>query len=356
MQIHDLKYTALAVLLMSSGVAYAQPGGGVRQFGAVTANDCTSWLSNNVIQDAGACPPAGGGFPITLGSTSIAANSTTTSVTGLSIAAGASNTLAASTFNGQAITTGTGTLTLGSATLNAGAGGTLASMAYQASTAVSITGGAAALTTGLSYIPASGNATVTIGQGTTGTNAAVAIFNGGSGTAGGGNVQFQSNGVFTGGVGNQASLFGSGTATTLTLLAPASTNIQIWANNSQTVVFNTQLTSCTGVSTTAGQVISCTVSAKRFKNQEGYLNPNTAYIRSAHLRTALFSYKNPKRFDALHHIGFYADDVCVMDERLCNRLPDGSIQGYDERGVIAYLWAAQHASIWTKVLVSVGLK
>lgn len=54
--------------------------------------------------------PVTNGFPITLGTTVITGNSTVTSVTGLSIAAGGSNTLAATSFAGNGCTLGTDNL------------------------------------------------------------------------------------------------------------------------------------------------------------------------------------------------------------------------------------------------------
>jgi hypothetical protein len=87
-----------------------------------------------MISRAAADGPIPGNYFL-LGSTPIFGGSVTPSVTGLSIIAGGGNTLAASSFNGNGITAGTGTLTLGSATLNAGVGGTLAATAFSTNAA-----------------------------------------------------------------------------------------------------------------------------------------------------------------------------------------------------------------------------
>ena len=60
-----------AAMLFCAAPAFAQQGGGVVQSGSVTAGDCVSWKSTNIIQDAGAA--CGGG------SSTLTANSTATS-------------------------------------------------------------------------------------------------------------------------------------------------------------------------------------------------------------------------------------------------------------------------------------
>lgn len=67
MQIYDVMKRALlgaAVLLLLAVPGTTQPSGGVRQSGAVVANDCVSWVGTNVIKDSGGtCGGGGGGSP-----------------------------------------------------------------------------------------------------------------------------------------------------------------------------------------------------------------------------------------------------------------------------------------------------
>lgn len=99
---------AAAILWCASASAQVVGGGGVSVSGAVTAGHIATFLNKFTIQDGGAAPSSG--FPITLGSTSIAASSTTTAVTGLSV-------------NGVTLA--------GSGTLNIGPAGTLGTAAFQ---------------------------------------------------------------------------------------------------------------------------------------------------------------------------------------------------------------------------------
>lgn len=111
MQIHDMKRIGLiaALLLLVAPPASAQVSGGVRQLGAVTPGDSAVWVTNNLIEDGGGAP--GGGVTSFNTRTGVvvptagdytyaqigAGNAAGTVATGLSIAAGSNNTLAAST-------------------------------------------------------------------------------------------------------------------------------------------------------------------------------------------------------------------------------------------------------------------
>ena len=122
---------ALASICCWPVLAQIAPGQGVGQKGSVTANDCASWAGPGLIQDAGS--PCGGGSGTVTSVSVTTANGVSGSVATPTTTPAISVTLGAITptsVNGNTLTTGTGTLTLGSATLNAGAGGTLGSNAF----------------------------------------------------------------------------------------------------------------------------------------------------------------------------------------------------------------------------------
>lgn len=103
---------------------------------------------------------------------------------------------------------------------------------------------------------------------------------------------------------------------------------------------------------------NCTVSARRFKNLVSYIDPDDAYIALHHvkLRAATFTYKPGDHFMPGEHAGFFADDVCDIDERLCIRDAGGKVENYDERGLIAWQYAASQASVFTKIAVWLDLE
>lgn len=111
-------FAALLAFTAPSAIAQVQPGSGVGAFPPITSGHCAEWLNSYTIEDAGsACTPAGSGFPITLGSTSIAANSTTTAITGLTLtasgviedSANGSNSVAPLMLDGTILTGGSAT-------------------------------------------------------------------------------------------------------------------------------------------------------------------------------------------------------------------------------------------------------
>lgn len=83
---------------------------------------------------------------------------------------------------------------------------------------------------------------------------------------------------------------------------------------------------------TAGTI--CGISDARVKNVLGALPAKPL----SDLVPKVFNFKDPKKYEAGEHVGFIAQDVCKLDERLCVHNSDGTMN-YDERGLIAYLWA-----------------
>ena len=109
-----------AALQFSPASAQIAPGGGVQQSGAVTPNNCTKWVSNGVIADAGAC---GGGSGTVTSVSVTTANGVSGSVANPTSTPAISLTLGA-------ITPSTVAIGAGSAITSSGPGGALGSNAY----------------------------------------------------------------------------------------------------------------------------------------------------------------------------------------------------------------------------------
>jgi hypothetical protein len=87
-------------------------------------------------------------------------------------------------------------------------------------------------------------------------------------------------------------------------------------------------------------VSGCVPSAKRLKNPKGKIDPKRALDRVAKLTAATYTYKDTAKFGAKEFDGLYADEVCAIDERLCDRDASGQVHNYDKTGMLAYLVAA----------------
>jgi hypothetical protein len=87
-------------------------------------------------------------------------------------------------------------------------------------------------------------------------------------------------------------------------------------------------------------VSGCVPSAKRLKNPKGKIDPKRALDRIAKLTAATYTYKDTVKFGAKEFDGLYADEVCAIDERLCDRDANGQVHNYDKTGMLAYLVAA----------------
>lgn len=105
-------------------------------------------------------------------------------------------------------------------------------MCNQAANAVAITGGSGAFTTGLSYIPASGNATVNVGAGGVGATGATLALNGGSASNGGAVAFFEENSSVLSAIGIESGIFG-GSSTNTALYAATGKGIDLFTNGSQ---------------------------------------------------------------------------------------------------------------------------
>jgi hypothetical protein len=90
-----------------------------------------------------------------------------------------------------------------------------------------------------------------------------------------------------------------------------------------------------GLQTSSVGVLSCIVSKKLAKNPRGEMTLAEAQHIVAGLLAQRFEYKDQNEYPAGDRFGFYADDICKLDERLCERQADGSVQSYDVRGIIA---------------------
>lgn len=120
MQIHDVKLGALAAafLLAASPAALAQVSGGVRQSGPVTAGHCAAWVTNNTIQDGGAC---GGTVPVVVSGNVVTGTGTGIGDSGVALASLAP--LASPNFTGNpSLSTATATsLAIGGAAIGSDA-------------------------------------------------------------------------------------------------------------------------------------------------------------------------------------------------------------------------------------------
>lgn len=90
-----------------------------------------------------------------------------------------------------------------------------------------------------------------------------------------------------------------------------------------------------GLQTNGSGVLSCIVSRKSVKIAHGEMTLAEAQHIVDGLLGQKFGYRDEAQYGGGERLGYYADDVCSVDERLCERRADGSVQSYDVRGVIA---------------------
>ena len=85
------------------------------------------------------------------------------------------------------------------------------------------------------------------------------------------------------------------------------------------------------------EATTCATSAKRLKNPVGQLSDDRALDGVLSVVPVSFTYKDTAQHGAAEHVGLYADDLCVLDERLCVRNADNQVESFDDRGLLAYL-------------------
>lgn len=114
-------------------------------------------------------------------------------------------------------------------------------------------------------------------------------------------------------------------------------------------------TNTTGFAITYESSVSgCVPSDPKLKNLGHSLNPFVAMVRVGwYLEAATWTWKDTKRFDKGEHIGFRADEVCALDNRLCLWDSEGTLN-YDKVGLTAYLEAALRGAIYS-VFILFGL-
>lgn len=158
----------------------------------------------------------------------------------------------------------------------------------------------------------------------------------GSGAAGGSELVFKAGGALYGAISNYSIVNGGGYSSGFLIYSPNSIAIQ--------GVSTTGCSSGLQTAVTTGY-LSCIVSAKKFKNPIGKISPRDASAMADELQAVAFTYKDTENYGAAPHDGLYADDVCAIDERLCERDEHGEVHSYDMRGVLAILAAARE---WDK--------
>lgn len=93
-----------------------------------------------------------------------------------------------------------------------------------------------------------------------------------------------------------------------------------------------------GVLSYASSVVGCVPSDIRLKNPLGEINRAGALSGIRTLRPAFWTWKNQSKWGSAQEVGFYAQDVCGLDPRLCG--VTGSDMNYDKIGLAAYTVAA----------------
>lgn len=258
----------------------------------------------------------------------------------------------ATSINGNTITTGTGTLTLGASkvatisntltftgtdgsTLAIGTGGTLGSNAYT-STAY------APLNSPTLVTPVLGVATGTslaIAGCTIGSNALCAtgtaaisgnVSIGNTSPAGKLDVSVASNErIRLDDFGGSARISARDDAAAQTPLIVSGSTLTLTG----TVTWGTATyANCSALTTSSG-VMGCTASAMRYKIEHPFGEPGSILA----LTPRRYEFRDPATYGRGEKIGFFAEDVCKLDEALCIRNDDGEVENYDERGVIALL-------------------
>lgn len=99
-------------------------------------------------------------------------------------------------------------------------------------------------------------------------------------------------------------------------------------------------TTASGLITYAVSVVGCVPSAMSMKIPLGQIDPQHAFKGILGLTPAIYRYKDEVTFGSAAHDGLYADEVCAIDERLCDRDADGKVRNYDKVGTMAYVIAA----------------
>lgn len=79
---------------------------------------------------------------------------------------------------------------------------------------------------------------------------------------------------------------------------------------------------------------TCTVSSERFKNKISSIDVDEIIPRFLKLDSGIFTYKNGYGLTGVHN-GYYAEELCAMDENLCIRDQNEKVFSYDVNGMIA---------------------
>lgn len=154
--------------------------------------------------------------------------------------------------------------------------------------------------------------------------------------------------TFTGdcGTGTSAGIFGGGDSNLYIQSAFGANNVVFRNASTQLLsLSNVQMTSCTGFTSNASQVLACTASNKAAKIAHGLIPIKEASAGLDKLDGVIYSYKDPVNVGPRpgEFFGLYADDVCKIDERLCVRDPKtGAVKDFWRDGVIAMLIADRH--------------
>jgi hypothetical protein len=90
----------------------------------------------------------------------------------------------------------------------------------------------------------------------------------------------------------------------------------------------------------ATTVAGCVPSGRQFKIPLGTIDPQHALDGIVATTPAIYKYKPELDLGEKPMDGLYADEVCAIDERLCERDKEGRPTNYDKIGALAYAWAA----------------
>jgi hypothetical protein len=98
-----------------------------------------------------------------------------------------------------------------------------------------------------------------------------------------------------------------------------------------------------GPVTYATTVVGCVPSAFALKDQVGSLGSVYGEPKWLSIRNPIYKYKPSANLGDKTYVGLYADDVCAMDELLCERNADGTVANYDKIGMLAYTVAHEQS-------------
>lgn len=149
----------------------------------------------------------------------------------------------------------------------------------------------------------------------------------------GGNLAIQSGAGTGNSVGSTIALQTPHAGSTGTVIQTLNTQILLADN----AVSLPQLTSCSSgiISAVSTGLLSCLASSKDLKNDMGAVNPADAEDFIARADPRRFTWKNSEQYGAGDKYGLFAQDVCKINDRLCERNDKGEIQSYDTRGALA---------------------